>query len=90
MGIKEITDICFVNGQLALGMVTSPILSNIYMDFFDARFHDKYPELVYTRYSDDILISSGKWFDYKSILNFIAKELCYLELEMNEHKVGFL
>ena len=89
LGIKEITDICFVNGRLALGMVTSPILSNIYMDFFDARFHDNYPELVYTRYSDDILISSGKWFDYKSILNFIAKELCYLGLEMNEHKVGF-
>lgn len=89
LGIKEITDICFVNGRLALGMVTSPILSNIYMDFFDERFHDNYPGLIYTRYSDDILISSGKWFDYKSILNFIAKELCYLELEMNEHKVGF-
>ncbi|MFQ9702271.1 MAG: hypothetical protein ACLR0U_07985 [Enterocloster clostridioformis] len=35
-------------------MVTSPILSNIYMDFFDERFHDNYPGLIYTRYSDDM------------------------------------
>lgn len=56
-------------------MVTSPILSNIYMDFFDARFSAKYPHLIYTRYSDDMLISSDVWFDYKGVLNFNLQQI---------------
>lgn len=86
-GIKELTDICFVHNRLALGMATSPLLSNIYMDLFDARLHDKYPDLVYTRYSDDMLISSEEWFDHVSVLNYISEEMSHLGLEINKQKV---
>lgn len=89
IGIKEILDICFVKGRLALGMSISPLLSNIYMDFFDARFHEKYPELTYTRYSDDMLISSAMNFNYDEVLKYIVTELNCLGLELNESKERF-
>ncbi len=86
-GVKELLDICFVNCRLSLGMVVSPILSNIYMDFFDARFHQQYPDLIYTRYSDDMLISSSKPFDRYAVMQYIEEELSYLKLEINMEKV---
>ena len=85
-GIDEILSICFVKGKLPLGLVTSPVLSNIYMSFLDSRVRQRFPELTYTRYSDDILISSPSEFDAEDIKNFIVKELSYLKLNINNKK----
>lgn len=85
-GLETILNCCFVNYKLPLGLVTSPILANIYMDNFDRRFVKNYPGLIYTRYSDDILISSEYPLDVCSILNFIDSELKYLKLSINYQK----
>lgn len=85
--IEEVLDLCFVNGRLPLGLVTSPILSNLYMDFFDKRFKQQYPDLVYTRYSDDMLISSSSEFDMDEVIYYIEKELGVLKLIINSSKL---
>lgn len=86
-GVEKVLDFCFVNSKLPLGLVTSPILANIYMDFFDRRFKKEFPDLVYTRYSDDILISFNTTFDTKIVKDFIEKELEVLKLKMNKKKI---
>ena len=85
-GLDEVLNICFVKGRLPLGLVTSPVLSNIYMSFLDSRVRQRFPELIYTRYSDDILISSPSEFDAEEIKSFIVKELSYLKLNINNKK----
>lgn len=85
--IEEVLALCFVNGRLPLGLVTSPILSNLYMDFFDKRFRQQYPDLVYTRYSDDMLISASADFDMDEVFHYIEKELRYLKLTINTSKL---
>jgi len=86
-GIEYILNFCFVNGKLPLGLVSSPFFSNIYMDFFDKRFHEKFPELTYTRYSDDMLVSSSTKINSKDVLDFVAEELSYLHLKINRKKL---
>lgn len=63
---KECNDIiesCSVNSRgLPLGFITSPILSNIYLKEFDCILYGKLkclnlPNVIYTRYADDIIIS---------------------------------
>lgn len=89
-GLVEILSFCFVNDKLPLGLTCSPLLSNIYMNFFDVRVSQKFPELIYTRYSDDILISSTNPFPSEIILDFIKTELSYLKLEFNKSKTHYL
>lgn len=89
-GLVEILSFCFVNDKLPLGLTCSPLLSNIYMNFFDARVSRQFPHLIYTRYSDDILVSSTNPFSYKIILDFIKTELSYLNLEFNKSKTHYL
>ena len=85
--VSGILDLCFVKGKLPLGLVSSPIMSNMYLDFFDKRFHEKYPELIYTRYSDDMLISSMQPIEYDQIIYYISNELKYLKLKINKEKL---
>lgn len=85
-GIETVLNACFVNGRLPLGLVTSPILSNIYLDFFDRRLAKKFPNVTYTRYSDDILISSVEKFNINNIISFIDEEMKLLGLNINRHK----
>jgi|GEM_PF-1683189 len=85
-GLTSVLGLCFVNGHLPLGLTSSPCLSNIYMYFFDNWITRKYPNLVYTRYSDDMLISSEEMFNYNEILEAIKRELKILNLTINERK----
>ena len=82
---------CFYKGALCIGFITSPEISDFYMRDFD-RNMEKYllehPELHYSRYSDDMLLSSEddssesleKFFEY------VQEQLKALELEINEQK----
>lgn len=60
---SKLVDICSVHDKgLPLGLVTSPILSNIYMKEFDNILYGKLKRIgldniIYTRYADDIVIS---------------------------------
>lgn len=60
---SKLVELCSVNDKgLPLGLVTSPILSNIYMKEFDNILYGKLKKMdlnniIYTRYADDIVIS---------------------------------
>lgn len=60
---SKLVELCSVNDKgLPLGLVTSPILSNIYMKEIDNIIYGKLKKMsldniIYTRYADDIVIS---------------------------------
>lgn len=71
--------LCFLNGALPQGAVTSPLLSNLTMlpiDFAMRQLREEFHQIfAYTRYADDILISSEFDFDYRAVETFIATEI---------------
>lgn len=81
----------FVEGELPLGLVASPILSDIYMHDFDREmeaFAKKY-QYVYTRYADDIMLSSDCKIDKKEediLLRFIENKIRKKKLKLNKKK----
>lgn len=88
---KSILQCCFVDGKLPLGLVTSPILSDYYLYAFDATMVKfcKEKQLLYTRYADDILISSENFIDascYSQIIGKVKEELNDLGLKLNQNK----
>lgn len=75
--LKKAISLAFLNDGLPQGTVISPFLSNVInipldYELFNAFAHHRY---VYTRYADDILISSVQWFDQKNIIQIIKKTL---------------
>lgn len=86
-GLTAILSLCFVNGHLPLGLTSSPWLSNVYMYFFDEWITTRFPNLIYTRYSDDMLISSEEPFDTIKVYEAVRGELQMLNLEINEKKI---
>ena len=59
---REYLESFFVFGKLPLGLVLSPLLSDVYMKNFDYEIEDycKPRAWVFTRYADDILVSSSQ------------------------------
>ncbi len=87
------------NKGLPLGLITSPVLSNIYMKKFDIALYKKLKKLscnniIYTRYADDIIISfkscSNPFFMYKSIIKTIESLLNDINLKLNVKKTKFI
>lgn len=79
--LKRALSLCFLNGGLPQGTPTSPMLTNAMMIPVDHAInkmcHEYHPHLCYTRYADDILISSEysfKWTDVQNNLVSILKE----------------
>ena len=73
--LEKALSLCFLNGGLPQGTPTSPMLTNALMIPIDHAIskmcHEYQPHLCYTRYADDILISSEysfKWTDVQSKL----------------------
>ena len=71
--------LCFLNGGLPQGTPTSPILTNMMMIPIDHAIskmcHEHAPHLRYTRYADDILISSQYNFKWNEVQNEIISIL---------------
>jgi len=76
--IEKAFDLCFLDGGLPQGTPISPMLTNLLMipidfalsnGFRDFKGTGKY--LVYTRYADDMLISSLQDFDPKEVQDYI-------------------
>ncbi len=78
-------------GKLPLGLVLSPLLSDIYMKDFDYAVEEycKPKAWVYTRYADDILISSKKKISTDEIAiieSTIIHQLSLKKLKLNDEK----
>lgn len=91
--IKTIIESCTYNNKLPLGFTVSPILTEIYMKSFDdcvaelARKHG----YIYTRYADDIMISSDREINEESkdfIISDIEHTLSEKKLQLNKSKCG--
>ena len=89
---------CSTNKKgLPLGLVTSPVLSNIYLKEFDNILYGKlkklgYENIIYTRYADDIVISlkNENGVDIgivkEKIRSVVEKQLKRKGLKINEKK----
>ena len=74
--LLDIKRICFRKDTLCIGAVSSPAISNIIMSSFDSALlnYCKAKNYIYSRYADDIYISSNTYID-KSIVDFLRLEL---------------
>lgn len=88
--LQDIKNICFRNDSLCIGAVSSPIISNVIMYSFDMAVNDycKEKNYIYSRYADDIYISSKSYIK-QDIINFLQKELRKLGFNMNMSKTRF-
>lgn len=95
----EIVNDCSINNVgLPLGLITSPMLSNIYMKKFDGIFYGELKKLglkniLYTRYADDIFVSfqteEGSIepsISSNAIIQLCEKELGKVKLKINRSK----
>lgn len=92
----KLVRLCSVNKKgLPLGLVTSPVLSNIYMKEFDNILYGKLKKLglenvIYTRYADDIVISYKSGEDSfegaERIKELVYERLRKIGLKSNEKK----
>lgn len=91
--IKDILNILLYRGKnLVIGSVASPLISNCIMYTFDNKLYhmlDKDSDMKYTRYSDDIVISSGKYID-DNIIDIIDKLLEEEGFKRNREKTYFM
>lgn len=89
--IEKMLRLLTYQNRFAQGTVTAPHLSNVYMKEFDQkvlRVVNNIENGVYTRYSDDITISSTKFIDQKILIE-IACLLEEINLKINEQKTYF-
>lgn len=89
--IDRILDIMVVDNQLPAGFATSPLLSNICLVDFDDELK-KYCDinnLVYTRYSDDLIISSKNnefISDIESVIQTFLHKKINIDVNLNKYK----
>lgn len=89
--IETMIEHCLKDGVLPQGAPTSPILTNICMvpvDFAISAYC-KTAGLVYTRYADDIIISSKEQFNFKAIEEAIKTKLTPKWLQINPSKTRY-
>jgi hypothetical protein len=55
--LSTILQACFYEDKLPLGFCSSPVLSDFYLTELDRKF-EILPDVIYTRYADDFIISS--------------------------------
>lgn len=93
--IETIINACTYNKKLPLGFTISPLLTEIYMKTFDNNVVSflRNSEMVYTRYADDIMISSANMIneeEYERVYNGIVKLLLERKLKINKSKHQFI
>ncbi|MEQ8710864.1 MAG: retron St85 family RNA-directed DNA polymerase [Rhodospirillales bacterium] len=82
-------------GRLTIGAPSSPAITNAMMFEFDKKMHDSCIEdnLVYTRYADDVFVSSHEKCALYGIERKIIKyksNIGYLKLRVNHEKTAYL
>ena len=75
--LKKAVSLAFLNGGLPQGTVISPLISNIMMIPIDHKLFNElaHRDIVYTRYADDIHMSSETMFPWKDIVKLIEDTL---------------
>ena len=90
--LLEILKTCFNDEKMPIGLITSPILSDVFMHDFDVEFASKLnKDYVYTRYADDILISCSHAISQDELDNIILILKIMLNrkgLSLNEKKTA--
>lgn len=87
--------LCFLNGGLPQGTPTSPMLTNQMMIPIDHEInkmcHEYQPHLCYTRYADDMDISSEYSFHWTDVVRRISEILQSFEapFEFNKDKIHY-
>lgn len=76
--LRRALSLCFLDGGLPQGTPISPLLTNVMMIPIDhaisKAMHTHTPHIVYTRYADDLILSSDIKFDFIEVQN-IVKEI---------------
>lgn len=88
--LRELLKVVTFGGRLPQGAPTSPILANIVMIPYDyaIREYCKQHDLIYTRYADDILISSKYQFDWREVQAFVQDTLPQ-NIRLNNRKTRY-
>lgn len=79
-------DFCFYKRLLPIGFTTSPRVSDYFLYSLDQLF-EKDEEVIYTRYADDILISSNDYEKLNNALMNIKSSLRLKGLSINQKKL---
>lgn len=88
--LEYIRDIAYLDNKLPQGTPLSPMLTNLVMVPIDYEISKQLPkEFVYTRYADDILISSRTSFNYKEIVKLLEDILKDTPLKVNDKKTRY-
>lgn len=88
---KLLTTLSCYKGGLAMGAPSSPFLANRIMVPVDSQIVSGLSwRMSYTRYSDDICISSDEWIDFDSTIALVRDALGGVGLELNEKKTRLL
>lgn len=81
--LEKALSLSFLNGGLPQGTPISPTITNLMMIPIDHVISNTLrkwtPHLVYTRYADDILLSSDLSFEYEKVQNEIVGILSYFD-----------
>lgn len=90
--IKLISMICLFDKHLVIGSVCAPQISNCVMYQFDIELNEilaKYAQIKYTRYADDIIISSPNYLNIE-IINLVTTQLKKHSFNVNTNKTKFM
>lgn len=83
-----IVSICTYKGYLTQGSSTSPVLSNMYFLRADKILQEyaRLYKMTYSRYADDIVLSSNTYIDYQKVREDVTEILQKFNLRINTHK----
>ena len=87
---ERLIRVCTLNGATPQGAPTSPMLTNMVMVPIDVEItkYCKEHNLIYTRYADDILISSKVAFDWQQTQEDVQALLGHYELKKEKTRYG--
>ena len=91
--LKQIIKICCLHNSLPQGTPMSPLLTNLIMVSYDYEIYRKLvrrngQHFVYTRYADDILISSQTHFDWQALQTELAEILQPFQIKTQKTRYG--
>lgn len=88
---RFLMDIVLLNGKMVVGSITAPKLANCIMYDFDIELERNLQEIqsiTYTRYADDIIVSSNSWIE-PVVSECIKDKLESMGLCINEKKTYY-